>query len=111
MRALLEALANLLRERVRDRLWEKIGLALSIIVVFCTTYVLILPTLTLTGNSDSKVIQQETQTALSETETSVTEIIESSLSPQEATMESPPETTSPSTTSVETETPQSSVTQ
>ena len=111
MRALLEALANLLRERVRGRLWEKIGLALSIIVVFCTTYVLILPALTLTGNSDSKVIQQETQTALSETETSVTEIIESSLSPQEATMESPPETTSPSTTTVETETPQSSVTQ
>lgn len=111
MRALLEALANLVRERVRDRLWEKIGLALSIIVVFCTTYVLILPALTLTGNSDSKVIQQETQTALSETETSVIETIESSLSPQEATMESPPETTSPSTTIEETETPQSSVTQ
>ncbi|HFU3804614.1 TPA: Cna B-type domain-containing protein [Streptococcus suis] len=111
MRALLEALANLVRERVRDRLWEKIGLALSIIVVFCTTYVLILPALTLTGNSDSEVIQQETQTALSETETSVTETIESSLSPQEATMESPSETTSPSTTTEETETPQSSVTQ
>lgn len=111
MRALLESLANLVRERVRDRLWEKIGLALSIIVVFCTTYVLILPALTLTGNSDSKVIQQETQTASSETETSVTETIESSLSPQEATIESPPETTSPSTTTVETDTPQSSVTQ
>ncbi|HEM2724622.1 TPA: Cna B-type domain-containing protein [Streptococcus suis] len=111
MRALLEALANLVRERVRDRLWEKIGLALSIIVVFCITYVLILPALTLTENSDSKVIQQENQTALSETETSVTETIESSLSPQEATIESPPETTSPSTTTEDTETPQSSVTQ
>lgn len=79
--------------------------------MFCTTYVLILPALTLTENSDSKVIQQENQTALSETETSVTETIESSLSPQEATIESPPETTSPSTTTEDTETPQSSVTQ
>lgn len=96
MRALLEALANLVRERVRDRLWEKIGLALSIIVVFCTTYVLILPALTISTDSSSSVIQ-----SVSSLEETTTEALQEESSQAESSEASDSSTT---TSEAETET-------
>ena len=47
-------LAILVKKRVRDSIIAKIALVLSLVVVFCTTYLLILPALTIsTGNSSS----------------------------------------------------------
>lgn len=65
MKLLLDKLALLLRQRLRDSRLAKIALAVSIVVVFCTTYALVLPALTLSNNTSSSVLQ--TQESSSET--------------------------------------------
>ncbi|MGY3780669.1 Cna B-type domain-containing protein, partial [Streptococcus gallolyticus] len=56
MKNLGTKLASLIKKRVQDSIIAKIALALSLVVVFCTTYLLILPALTIsTGNSSSTI--------------------------------------------------------
>ena len=60
-------LAILVKKRVHDSIIAKIALALSLVVVFCTTYLLILPALTIsTGNSSS--VFQSSEGATSQVE-------------------------------------------
>ena len=60
-------LAILVKKRVRDSIIAKIALVLSLVVVFCTTYLLILPALTIsTGNSSS--VFQSSESAPSQVE-------------------------------------------
>ena len=60
-------LAILVKKRVRDSIIAKIALVLSLVVVFCTTYFLILPALTIsTGNSSS--VFQSSESASSQVE-------------------------------------------
>ncbi|WP_158914604.1 Cna B-type domain-containing protein [Streptococcus ruminicola] len=60
-------LAILVKKRVRDSIIAKIALVLSLVVVFCTTYLLILPALTIsTGNSSS--VFQSSESASSQVE-------------------------------------------
>ncbi|MGT2753994.1 Cna B-type domain-containing protein [Streptococcus ovis] len=59
MKTLWERMVALIRERVRESIWARIALVLSIVVVFCTTYALVLPALTLTDNASKTVLQQE----------------------------------------------------
>lgn len=60
MKKLFDKLSSLIKERMRDSFWTRIALVLSIIVVFCTTYALVLPALTLTSSSSSSVLQEAT---------------------------------------------------
>lgn len=60
MKKLFDKLSSLIKERMRDNLWTRVALVLSIIVVFCTTYALVLPALTLTSSSSSSVLQEAT---------------------------------------------------
>lgn len=50
-------LAILVKKRVRDSIIAKIALVLSLVVVFCTTYLLILPALTISAGNSSSVFQ------------------------------------------------------
>lgn len=77
MKTLFEKVAVLVKQRIRESVWTRIGLVLSVVVVFCTTYALVLPALTLSSSSSSSVVQQEK-------ETSVTETVESTQSTQDA---------------------------
>lgn len=60
MKKLFDKLSSLIKERMRDNLWTRVALVLSIIVVFCTTYAMVLPALTLTSSSSSSVLQEAT---------------------------------------------------
>ena len=80
MKKLFDKLSSLIKERMRDSFWTRIALVLSIIVVFCTTYALVLPALTLTTSSSNNVLQEEApaetsseEIALQESSTSQTE--------------------------------------
>lgn len=71
-------LAILIKKRVQDSIIAKIALALSVVIVFCTTYLLILPALTISTGSSSSVIQsvsssEETTTEASQEESSQAE--------------------------------------
>ena len=66
---LFEKVAVLVKQRIRESVWARIGLVLSVVVVFCTTYALVLPALTLSSSSSSSVVQQDKQ--VNETETAV----------------------------------------
>ena len=59
MKTVFEKMASRIRQRMRESLWARISMVLSVVVVFCTTYVLILPALTLTSDSSSSIIQTE----------------------------------------------------
>lgn len=59
MKTVFEKMASHIRQRMRESLWARISMVLSVVVVFCTTYVLILPALTLTSDSSSSIIQTE----------------------------------------------------
>lgn len=81
MKTLLEKIAALVKQRVRESFWARVALLLSIVVVFCTTYALVLPALTLTSSSSSTVLQEEVDseaTELTETTTVSTTVEESS---------------------------------
>ncbi len=52
-------LAILVKKRVRDSIIAKIALVLSLVVVFCTTYLLILPALTISTGNSSSVFQSQ----------------------------------------------------
>ncbi|WP_422803825.1 Cna B-type domain-containing protein [Streptococcus sp. FT1-106] len=69
MMTLFEKVAVLVKQRIRESVWARIGLVLSVVVVFCTTYALVLPALTLSSSSSSSVVQQDKQ--VNETETAV----------------------------------------
>jgi len=87
-------LAILIKKRVQDSIIAKIALVLSLVVVFCTTYLLILPALTIsTGNSssvfqssDGASSQVESTTNDSQKENSQTEA-SSQASPTESSEE------------------------
>ena len=73
-------LAILVKKRVQDSIIAKIALALSVVIVFCTTYLLILPALTISTGNSSAVFQsqdgsssQVESTAASSQETNQTE--------------------------------------
>lgn len=76
-------LANLIKKRVQDSIIAKIALVLSVAIVFCTTYLLILPALTISTDSSSSVIQsvsssEETTTEALQEESSQAESSEAS---------------------------------
>lgn len=77
MKTLFEKVAVLVKQRIRESVWTRIGLVVSVVVVFCTTYALVLPALTLSSSSSSSVVQQEK-------EASVTETVESTQPTQDA---------------------------
>ncbi|SEN76938.1 hypothetical protein [Streptococcus equinus] len=52
-------LAILIKKRVQDSIIAKIALALSVVIVFCTTYLLILPALTISTGNSSAVFQSQ----------------------------------------------------
>ncbi|MCO4504318.1 hypothetical protein MK859_00165 [Streptococcus infantarius] len=56
-------LAILVKKRVRDSIIAKIALVLSLVVVFCTTYFLILPALTISTGNSSSVFQSSESTS------------------------------------------------
>ena len=58
MKKLWIKLAALAKKRLQESLIAKIALGISVIVVFCTTYALILPALTISTDSSSSVIQK-----------------------------------------------------
>lgn len=98
MKRLLEKLAALVKQQIKDNVWARIGLVLSIVVVFCTTYVLVLPALTLTSSSSSSVIQESSPSSvITDSSTSMTE---SSTAPSASV--------NPSSNSQEVSTPDSS---
>lgn len=98
MKRLLEKLAALVKQQIKDNVWARIGLVLSIVVVFCTTYVLVLPALTLTSSSSSSVIQESSPSSvITDSSTSMTE---SSAAPSASV--------NPSSNSQEVSTPDSS---
>lgn len=70
MKTLFEKVAVLVKQRIRESVWMRIGLVLSVVVVFCTTYALVLPALTLSSSSSSSVVQQDKQVNESEIATS-----------------------------------------
>ncbi|SFQ55680.1 SpaA isopeptide-forming pilin-related protein [Streptococcus equinus] len=57
MKKLLVRLKAVFEQRFRENIVVKVALALSIIVVFCTTYALILPALTVSTDNSSSVVQ------------------------------------------------------
>lgn len=52
-------LAILIKKRVQDSIIAKIALALSVVIIFCTTYLLILPALTISTGNSSAVFQSQ----------------------------------------------------
>lgn len=52
-------LAILIKKRVQDSIIAKIALALSVVIIFCTTYLLILPALTISTENSSAVFQSQ----------------------------------------------------
>ncbi len=72
MKKLWRKLAFLVRERMRARRLSKLVLALSLIVVFITTYALILPAITVSNSTSSSVIQSQEEPVSSLTDTSKT---------------------------------------
>lgn len=87
-------LANLIKKRVQDSIIAKIALVLSVAIVFCTTYLLILPALTISTDSSSSVIQ-----SVSSSEETTTEALQEESSQAESS-----EASDSSTTTSETET-------
>lgn len=59
MKTLWDKMLSLIRERVRENMWARVAWTLSIVVVFCTTYALVLPALTLTDQASKSIVQQE----------------------------------------------------
>ena len=59
MKTFWERMLVLIRERVRESIWARVALVLSVVVVFCTTYALVLPALTLTDDASKSVLQQD----------------------------------------------------
>lgn len=57
MKKLRFELTKLIKKRVKDSIIAKIALVLAVFIVFCTTYLLILPALTVSTGSSSSVIQ------------------------------------------------------
>lgn len=57
MKKLRFELTKLIKKRVKDSIIAKIALVLAVFIVFCTTYLLILPALTVSTRSSSSVIQ------------------------------------------------------
>ncbi len=72
-------LANLIKKRVQDSIIAKIALVLSVAIVFCTTYLLILPALTISTDSSSSVIQ-----SVSSSEETTTEALQEESSQAES---------------------------
>lgn len=89
-------LANLIKKRVQDSIVAKIALVLSVAIVFCTTYLLILPALTISTDSSSSVIQ-----SVSSLEETTTEALQEESSQAESSEASDSSTT---TSEAETET-------
>lgn len=89
-------LANLIKKRVQDSIVAKIALVLSVAIVFCTTYLLILPALTISTDSSSSVIQ-----SVSSSEETTTEDLQEESSQAESSEASDSSTT---TSEAETET-------
>lgn len=89
-------LANLIKKRVQDSIVAKIALVLSVAIVFCTTYLLILPALTISTDSSSSVIQ-----SVSSSEETTTEALQEESSQVESSEASDSSTT---TSEAETET-------
>ncbi len=89
-------LANLIKKRVQDSIVAKIALVLSVAIVFCTTYLLILPALTISTDSSSSVIQ-----SVSSSEETTTEALQEESSQAESSEASDSSTT---TSEAETET-------
>lgn len=89
-------LANLIKKRVQDSIIAKIALVLSVAIVFCTTYLLILPALTISTDSSSSVIQ-----SVSSSEETTTEDLQEESSQAESSEASDSSTT---TSEAETET-------
>lgn len=89
-------LANLIKKRVQDSIIAKIALVLSVAIVFCTTYLLILPALTISTDSSSSVIQ-----SVSSSEETTTEALQEESSQAESSEASDSSTT---TSEAETET-------
>ena len=59
MKKLWEKLSFLVRERIRAKRMSKLVLGLAVIVVFITTYALILPAITISHSTSSSVIQSQ----------------------------------------------------
>lgn len=70
MKNLLDKLATLVQQRIKDKIWMKVRMMLSILVVFCTTYALILPALTLSTSTSDSIVQDKIQTTKKTEETS-----------------------------------------
>lgn len=96
MKRLWIRLVALVKKRVQDSIVAKIALVLSVAIVFCTTYLLILPALTISTDSSSSVIQsvsssEETTTEALQEESSQAEsskVTDSSTTTSEAETES-----------------------
>lgn len=72
MKKLWEKLAFLVKERIRAKRISKLVLGLAVIVVFITTYALILPAITVSNSTSSSVIQSQEEPVSSLTDTSKT---------------------------------------
>lgn len=96
MKKLWIKLAALAKKRLQESLIAKIALGISVIVVFCTTYALILPALTISTDSSSSVIQ-----SVSSSEETTTEALQEESSQAESSEASDSSTT---TSEAETET-------
>lgn len=59
MKEILEQLTTLIHRRGKERMWKRIALVLSTLIIFCTMYVLIVPALTLSTNARGSVIQEK----------------------------------------------------
>lgn len=68
MKELWIKLKTLVRRRMQDSIVSKVALLLSIVVVFCTTYLLVLPAITLSTDNSPSIIQpiDDKKTELSE---------------------------------------------
>ena len=94
MKRLWTRLAELVKKRVQDSIIAKIAIVLSLVIVFCTTYLLVLPALTISTNNSSEAIQstessvvssvstestlENTQKSSSQTETSTSQEVDES---------------------------------
>ncbi|MBJ7541713.1 hypothetical protein JG537_08325 [Streptococcus sp. SL1232] len=96
MKKLWIKLAALVKKRLQESLVAKIALGISVVVVFSTTYALVLPALTISTDSSSSVIQsvsssEETTTEALQEESSQAEsskVTDSSTTTSEAETES-----------------------
>ncbi len=72
MKRLWTRLAELVKKRVQDSIIAKIAIVLSLVVVFCTTYLLVLPALTISTNNSSEAIQSTESSVVSSVSTEST---------------------------------------